>query len=922
MNKIKTFKIFSSILLSGEAVAAVVCSPSITTHSKQKNYFAISEKDNVKETKYLSLEKNIKLSDSSDDSSENNVVLEQLEEHIQAIEDKAQFEMIAAHLSSDSIKTIIGILKANIDQKKEELLENYSDVSGTLNQNGLNQMYYYVNQQAKALGVDVVDFYQLANKTIPDTVLAYYNELVESKISQDDAEKKANEFKEQLVGLLEEAQTQLWDNIHYSLNLSQYQDEMTEAIDNAELSTVLNYVSTHFEDLLTVNESYNSISTYADYSSDGSGIKVGDILTSEQISKIFNFKYCLSVGADFEDYQIENYPATEPGEYPQEIINNMFDIAPLSSHSTFTANYNESEILPGYKLNVQVVDMENEINSHKCVVQFKFGICRSTNEEKIIWQTDDELKPNKDGERMNLFSYDVENMNAITNISNNKYYKSLSQVVEINKKEKKDDNGAYFSNSIKDRNYLDAIMSRYQDTGNYDLKKNPVILSDPKDYVGIPTIKNYKPEDTYHTNQKIELVATDIDTNLNILSVCWAYVDTKISPTNENEQISKNNFKVVKFIPWKIDKDLYDSIKIKFNIDPNLQKLMDHAKSIYTAASTFNMYFRTLSSNSVEKNLDAINKSIIERGTLLAVIAVVEATAIATSLFLAYELAITEGGAIHAAVQLVFISLFIASSILFMAQEGAKLNQDNKAYRISRKIFNLLNESNQNKEYAKEMIDLFSDQETRTNGDLLFDSHAQYSDKKTSSIKIKEIFKIIQVDDGHWNFYWNVIQDLNVYSKKDEDKVKKAFMDFDSDDISPEDDKDHALLSNATFWKTLAAFSTLHLVQFFAIIGIDVIASTVFAPIMKWVDDAITKFVSSAAYDSLSLSNQAFWGHYYNESMKWMTNQQELFQSLEETSALCASSGFLYFIGLTVLLDAVLQCIYAAIQDTVQSLEF
>lgn len=119
MNKIKTFKIFSSILLSSGGVAAAVCSPSITTYSKQKNYFAISEKDNVKETKYLSLEKNVKLTDSSDDSSKNNVVLEQLEEHIQAVEDKAQFQMTAAHLSPDSIKTIIGILKANINQKKK-----------------------------------------------------------------------------------------------------------------------------------------------------------------------------------------------------------------------------------------------------------------------------------------------------------------------------------------------------------------------------------------------------------------------------------------------------------------------------------------------------------------------------------------------------------------------------------------------------------------------------------------------------------------------------------------------------------------------------------------------------------------------------------------------------------------------------------
>ena len=147
-------------------------------------------------------------------------------------------------------------------------------------------------------------------------------------------------------------------------------------------------------------------------------------------------------------------------------------------------------------------------------------------------------------------------------------------------------------------------------------------------------------------------------------------------------------------------------------------------------------------------------------------------------------------------------------------------------------------------------------------------------------------------------------------------------MDFDSDDVSPKDDKDHTLLTNATFWKTLAAFSTLHLAQFFAIIGIDVLALEVFAPILKWVDTAINKFVSSAAYDALSLSNQAFWGHYYNETEKWVSNQERLFESLEESSTLCASSGFLYFIGLTVILDTVLQCIYAAIQDTVQSLEF
>ena len=169
---------------------------------------------------------------------------------------------------------------------------------------------------------------------------------------------------------------------------------------------------------------------------------------------------------------------------------------------------------------------------------------------------------------------------------------------------------------------------------------------------------------------------------------------------------------------------------------------------------------------------------------------------------------------------------------------------------------------------------------------------------------------------------WNVIQDLHLYSKKDEDKVKKAFVDFDSDDVSPKDDKDHTLLTNATFWKTLAAFSTLHLAQFFAIIGIDVLALEVFTPILIWVDAVINKFVRSAAYDALSLSDQAFWGSYYNETICWVNRQEKLFESLEESSTLCASSGFLYFIGLTVILDTVLQCIYAAIQDTVQSLEF
>ncbi len=813
--RIKKILTMSTFLLACPPIASVI-SASNSTHTQINNPFKMSKKDNVLETRHF-------LVDEKYDP--NTISLKQMQKRVNQVEDKLQFELRRAGLVDTDVKTNVGKFEAKINQK----ISQYSASNdGELTQKGIDAVYAYVNDQANELGIQVADYYEIANNNIPTTTLSYYNALLANGYSESDATNEAQNFKDELICLLDEADEQLWDSFHYALALQEFADDNnSQNQEDSVLATVLSYASTSFCDTLTVNQGFDALKLLADYSDNGQGLTVSDTpLSDEQITKLFNFKYDLTEGCDFSDYRVWDIdPSTEGGDIPSTVVEKLSVTKPLDTFSGYSANFGKNEIYPGYKLNVKINSIENNEDSHKCNIQFKFGICKSSNPTYILWQDDKMLAPDKNGNKSNFVYLDISDMRLISNISKNKYSRDY-EISYCKLDEKPNKKGIYFENSDASRTYLNEIMAKYTgDSDTYDLKKNPIILTDPADYAGIPTPSNVN--DSYHTNQIVALVARDIDTINNVLTLSWAYVDTNISKNNENLKITNNNFLPIKYIPWKTKKENLDSIKVQYKIDPNLQKLLDCGTGIATTISSLGSIFdMVLSATSKEDAFGLLTADIDTRIVLYSLIVAANAVAVATELILTAQVVATYGYWIFKPVALFQIAMcaaFIALSVYLLTVMGIKISADHQALNNMKFIYDIVNENNENKQLASELIPISKDDDFIKYAKTLQNEHGTYSAKEDAANKVIEFSKSIR-DEKHWNFYGKIYQRFTHCSDDELNKHKNEF-------LNPLNTNDNNLSStplisegSTAFWTIFGSDTGISLLSFATITGLPTLA--------------------------------------------------------------------------------------------------
>ncbi len=699
---------------------------------------------------------------------------------------------------------------------------------------GINAVYGYVNDEANKLGIQVADYYEILNNNIPNNTLNFYNILLNNGCSESDASKKAQNFKEELICLLDEADEQLWDSFHYTLALQDFADDNnSQNQEDSVLATVLSYASTSFCDTLTVNQEFDAIKLLADYSDNGQGLIASDTqLSDEQVTKLFNYQYQLTEGCDFSDYRAWDIaPSTEDGDIPSTIVDKLSVTRPLDTFNGYSVNFGKNEIYPGYKLNVKINSVENDEDSHKCNIQFKFGICKSSNPSHILWQDDKMLVPDKDGNKSNFVSLDISDMKLISNISKNKYSRDY-ETSYCKLDEKPNKKGIYFEDSAASRTYLNEIMAKYTgDSDIYDLKKNPVILTDPVDYAGIPTPTNV--DSCYHTNQIVALVARDIDTNNNVLTLSWAYVDTNIAKNDENSKITNNDFLPVKYIPWKNKNKNIDSIKVQYQIDPNLQNLLNCGTGIATTISSLGSIFdMDLSAKSKEDAFGLLTADIDTRIVLYSLIVAANAVAVATELILTAQIVSSFGWAsITTIAQLAACTVFIGLSLLLLVVMGKKLHADDVALNNMKSIYDIVTESDENKQLASELIPISKADDFIKCAKTLENEQGTYSAKEDATNKVIELSKSIR-DEKHWNLYGQIYQMYTLCTDDDLKKFENYFLNPFETNVNDLSSTPLISEGSAVFWSILGVSIGTTLLGFAAITGLQFLhVFTRFVPI-------------------------------------------------------------------------------------------
>lgn len=636
----KLFKILSSALMCATPLTSLINYSHQNSHNIEYKKYIVLQNE-VTESKYFTFNA-VKSGD--DDSI---VSLSQLNDHIAAIEDKAQYELYAAGYTEEVVYPIIGQLKANINQE----IENQKEARGLsanaeLDEDGIRSVYGYINNQASIFGVDVADFDKFA-ATIPTLAAHYENDLLSHKYSQEDASKEANNFRNDLVSILNRATENLYDTVHLTLAMypktNSLSQDKQDSYRQARLSAVLTWIKSNANSLISMRP--DGLSLLADYSDDNIGlIQPGVELATQSydyMSNFFNYKYSVVEGWNVHQISLDDIPATTASdEYDQEILKGTHITAPLDSLRGNYSTFNKDEVLPGYKLHAKIKNISNMTNSHSCNIEFSFGISER-DDDYVLW--DDFLNSNSSDENSKIkFTVTFNDFSLINNISKNVYWKDFSLTANLPTKDAPDSNGVYYSDTANIRTNIDKIMAAYKgdNTSIYDLKTNPIILNDEaRKGISLPTNFNANLLNNFYTNQEFALIASDVNTVDNTLCINWAIIDKNIGENNQ----TKNDFYVVKNIPWNINDSLVDTIKVQFNVSEELQNMMycsNSNESIYNSLANI-AALKSIASND---NLKKVKNGLIYDSSFIGVQTVCAlAISILTGIYIC-KIAATFGG--------------------------------------------------------------------------------------------------------------------------------------------------------------------------------------------------------------------------------------------------------------------------------------
>ncbi len=635
MKKNLKIGIFASLVVA--SLAGVVASP-IISHNLEVNSSIKQIRTNLSNNKHdlQTYQQNLLLLKKLNAKKIDSKILRQLSDKVITTEQVEQFKndilnKIAASIwtlankeqwSYETAKNAVlekcGIFLKNFQMQKEglnpdELDENQSNAS----------LYQYLQDQEDAMNIDVFDSYE--GQLVVESMKEEFNQSL-FKMSNDlvSLEKKNSlsvEFSSIFDGYVDIAKSFYYSQLQFDIGLLDLEKSInffeefvkplnrdkndctyqnyTASIADKQLELVFNNFVEYYRDSLQIyDDGREFIDCIADYSSNGYLSLENNLINTEDLSKLFTYKYNTLQGSILLRPTFNYSIMAGHGDELKDDYG-IGQVLPIQDFKSLGgAEYAIGELYPGYLAHFRIHSLVDNKDDSQCNISLEIGVSdavRDPQSEHILWLSDYNKQQSVNDDSIDdyqLFNLVVDGLTEKSYIANHKFYTNLTTELSFDDYDKETDE--YYSSSAASRSYLNDILdtkTTINEDGSYNVSKEaPLYLSDD-DIAGIPVPElptsfvksNSSNYDSYtssvaYEHQYLKFMVTDYNTNTSgehKLSLYGHWVIMSNSPSNisdnKNDKTTLEKATVYD-IPWNNvnTKDIW----VSYQIDESLFKIM------------------------------------------------------------------------------------------------------------------------------------------------------------------------------------------------------------------------------------------------------------------------------------------------------------------------------------------------------------
>jgi hypothetical protein len=283
----------------------------------------------------------------------------------------------------------VGTFKTNVKSFKSQKQGN------TLTPATNDEILNYVKQESKKLGVNIADFNDFKNQTVPQVAQT----LLKNGESQQFV---ADVTDEMLDVILPNAEANYYSDVDLGLAIANDPSiqasakneclQMNRAYGNqqdiakqAQLKAVLTYAENILNEKLTTKDDGIFVGFMKDYTANGK-YDVGSEVDENDLQYLFDYQYDKTVGADFSEYLLDDIPAIDAtlGQYDQDVLSRITVNQSFTSLEDAASSYGIADVLPGYQLHVKIDGKNVTADSHICKLSLQLGVATDNNPKNVL----------------------------------------------------------------------------------------------------------------------------------------------------------------------------------------------------------------------------------------------------------------------------------------------------------------------------------------------------------------------------------------------------------------------------------------------------------------------------------------------------------------------------------------------------------
>jgi hypothetical protein len=286
----------------------------------------------------------------------------------------------------------VGTFKTNV---KSFRIQKQQKQGNTLTPDTNSEILNYAKQESKKLGVNIADFNDFKNQTIPQVAQT----LLKNGESQQFVADVTNEM---LDVILPNAEANYYSDVDLGLAIANDQSiqasakneclrmnhaygDQQDIAKQAQLKAVLSYTESILNDKLTTKSEGTFVGFMKDYAADGK-YDVGSEVDENDLQYLFDYQYDKTVGADFSEYSLDDIPTIDVtlGQYDQDVLGRITINQPFTNLEDAASSYGIADILPGYQVHVKIDGKDVTSDSHYCKLSLQLGVATDNDPKNVL----------------------------------------------------------------------------------------------------------------------------------------------------------------------------------------------------------------------------------------------------------------------------------------------------------------------------------------------------------------------------------------------------------------------------------------------------------------------------------------------------------------------------------------------------------